>query len=295
MARFRMVHTEFWDDPKVVEEMTPEDKFFFLYLLTNSNTTQTGIYQITKKQMAFDMGYSLESINSLLERFIKHHKIVIYNPETREIAIKNWGKYNFNRGGKPIIDCVISELKMVKDISLIEYVGERIEREEIKKIYDTYNDTSTISGQEKEKEEEEEEDQEKEEDQDHHQQEESKEINAADFFQQNFGVLSPFIAECILKWEQDLGSQLVIEAMKRALKQQKKWKYAEGILKGWVNSNVRSMDDVLAMDKEFENRKGVGNEGKIHKHSRGHGGSTGKSAEQAIREAEAARRAWGGS
>lgn len=50
MARFRMVHTEFWDDPKVVEEMTPEDKYFFLYLLTNSNTTQIGIYQITKNK-----------------------------------------------------------------------------------------------------------------------------------------------------------------------------------------------------------------------------------------------------
>ncbi len=53
MAKYRMVHTEFWDDPKVVEELTPEDKFFFLYLLTNANTTQIGIYQITKKQMAF--------------------------------------------------------------------------------------------------------------------------------------------------------------------------------------------------------------------------------------------------
>lgn len=128
MARFRMVHTEFWDDPKVIEEMTPEDKYFFLYLLTNSNTTQIGIYQITKKQMAFDMGYSLESVNVLLERFINHHKIVRFSTESREIALKNWGRYNFNKGGKPIIDCVKSELKAVKDTSLIQYVGERIEK-----------------------------------------------------------------------------------------------------------------------------------------------------------------------
>ena len=65
MAKFRMVHTEFWNDPRVVEEMTPEDKYFFLYLLTNANTTQIGIYQITKKQMAFDTGHSIESINAL--------------------------------------------------------------------------------------------------------------------------------------------------------------------------------------------------------------------------------------
>ncbi|WP_051359539.1 hypothetical protein [Paucisalibacillus globulus] len=153
MAKYRMVHTEFWDDPKVVEEMTPEDKLFFLYLLTNANTTQIGIYQITKKQMAFDTGYSIESINSLLDRFINHHSIIRYNPDTREIAIKNWGKYNLNRGGKPVIDCVRSELKDVKDESFIQFVGSHIERNEIKEIYDTYHDSPTTRGQkEKEKE-----------------------------------------------------------------------------------------------------------------------------------------------
>ncbi|MBP1950259.1 chromosomal replication initiator DnaA [Virgibacillus litoralis] len=160
MAKFRMVHTDFWNDPKVVEEMTPEDKFFFLYLLTNSSTTQIGIYQITKKQMAFDTGYSIESINSLLDRFIRHHGIVAYNSDTREIALKNWGRYNFNRGGKPILDCVTAELKDVKDRNLIKYVGESVERKEVKVLYDTYHDTPTISGQEEEKEEEEEEEEE---------------------------------------------------------------------------------------------------------------------------------------
>jgi len=157
MAKFRMVHTEFWDDPKVVEEMTPEDKFFFLYLLTNSNTKQIGIYQITKKQMAFDIGYSLESINSLLDRFINHHELVTYNQDTRELAIKNWGKYNLNRGGKPMLDCVRSELEEVKDKALIPYVGANVQNQSIKDLYDTWHETCTTSPQYKEKEEEEEE------------------------------------------------------------------------------------------------------------------------------------------
>lgn len=168
MAKFRMVHTEFWNDPTVIEEMTPEDKYFFLYLLTNPNTTQIGIYQITKKQMAFDMGYSMETINSLLDRFINHHKLIKYNSETREIAIKNWGKYNLNRGGKPVIDCVTSELKDVKDVTFIEYVGNNVKNNSIKGLYDTYHDTyhdtSTTSGQEEEKEEEEKEEEDKKED-----------------------------------------------------------------------------------------------------------------------------------
>ncbi len=65
--------------------------------------------------MAFDLGYSIESAQSLLNRFIQHHKVIRYNPETRELAIENWGKYNLQKGGKP----VFSELKEVEDTSLI--------------------------------------------------------------------------------------------------------------------------------------------------------------------------------
>lgn len=142
MAKYRYVYTTFWNDPRVVEEMTAEDKYFFLYLLTNESTTQIGIYQITKKQIAFDMGYSMESAGALLQRFRDHHKIIKYNEETREIAIKNWGKYNLNRGGKPILDCVKSELKEVKDTSLIQWVGEGISNDSVRIVYESYYDTS---------------------------------------------------------------------------------------------------------------------------------------------------------
>ncbi|QZY56684.1 hypothetical protein [Crassaminicella profunda] len=124
MAKFRQVYTEFWKDPKVIEEMTPEDKFFMLYLLTNESTTQIGVYQITKKQMAFEMGHSIETINSLIQRFENIHKNIKYNTKTREIAIKNWGKYNFFKGGKPVYDLMKSEMENVKDVSLLGYVLE---------------------------------------------------------------------------------------------------------------------------------------------------------------------------
>ncbi len=138
MAKYRMVRTEFWTNPIALEEMTPEDKYFYLYLLTNPHTTQIGIYKITKKQIAFDLGYSIESVDSLMERFIQHHKLIRYNPETRELAIKNWGKDNLHKGGKPIMDCISSELKEVEDLSLIEYVAEAVHKEEIRRLYDSY-------------------------------------------------------------------------------------------------------------------------------------------------------------
>jgi hypothetical protein len=94
--------------------------------------TQIGIYKITKKQMAFDLGYSMEGVHSLMERFIHHHKVIRYNPETRELAIRNWGKDNLYRAGKPVMDCITSELKEVEDTSLIQYVSEPIQKQEMR-------------------------------------------------------------------------------------------------------------------------------------------------------------------
>jgi DnaD/phage-associated family protein len=140
---FRMVYGQFWTDPKVMEEMTPEDKFFYVYILTNPSTTSCGIYIITKKQMAFEMGYSIETINNLMDRLQNHHKLIRYNAETRELAIKNWGKHNLNKGGKPFLDCLKSELSKVKDKNLIKYVYDNIRNQNIKELFSTYFDTPT--------------------------------------------------------------------------------------------------------------------------------------------------------
>jgi hypothetical protein len=95
--------------------------------------------------MAFDMGYSLESANALIDRFENHHQVIKYNPETREIALLNWGKYNCNRGGKPVEDCMKKELKQVKDKNLIQLVAGKVESDRLKSLYiNQLNDTYTI-------------------------------------------------------------------------------------------------------------------------------------------------------
>jgi DnaD/phage-associated family protein len=247
MAKYRQVHTTFWQDPKILEEMTPEDKYFYLYLLTNPNTTQIGVYQITKKQMAFDLGYSTESINSLLDRFINNHGVIKYNESTRELAIINWGKYNLHKAGKPVIDCVKKELKAVKDKTLLWEVMNNIPNDSVVTEFSRYvYDTSTTRGQEEEEEEEVEEEKEHEE-------------NVYDFYQKNFGVLNPYISEKLTMWVDDVGIELVIESMKRALANQKPWSYAEGILKRWHNQNIKTIVDVRALDNQFSNKGSAGN------------------------------------
>ncbi|MEC3574935.1 DnaD domain protein, partial [Bacillus thuringiensis] len=74
------------------------------------------------------------------------------------------------------------------------------------------------------------------------------------FYENNFGILNSFIAESISQWVNDTSEELVQAAMERALKQQKKWNYAEGILKQWVNKNIRTLADVNAAEEEFKNK-----------------------------------------
>ena len=138
MAKFRQIRTSFWKDAYIQDEMTAEDKFFYLYLMTNDQTSQIGIYEITKKKMSFDLGYSMESINALVTRFETYHKLIKYDSETREIILLDWAKDNLNRGGKPFVDLIISELKNVKQKKFLEIISQQCQNENIKKIIVTY-------------------------------------------------------------------------------------------------------------------------------------------------------------
>lgn len=118
----RVVSTSFWEDDKVIDNFTPEDKYFMLYLLTNPHTKQIGIYPLNVRQAAFETGYNVDSISHLLNRFENIHKIIKRSDITSEIAIKNYLCYSIVKGGKPVIDCLEKEMKTVKDKSLLDFV-----------------------------------------------------------------------------------------------------------------------------------------------------------------------------
>ena len=118
----RIVNTSFWQDEKAVNDFSPEDKYFFLYLLTNPHTTQLGIYKLVPKTAAFELGYSQDTVMCLLDRFENKYGIIKFSRETSEIAIKNYLRHSIVKGGKPVMDCLIKEEKDVKDKSLLAYI-----------------------------------------------------------------------------------------------------------------------------------------------------------------------------
>ena len=127
MSVKRLVDTYFWEDEKVMDEFSPEDKLFFLYLLTNPHSTQLGIYKILPKQIAFEIGYSIDAVKVLLDRFENKYGIIKYSPKTNEVAIKNYLRHSLLKGGKPVEDLLFKEARDVKDETLFQFIKETAE------------------------------------------------------------------------------------------------------------------------------------------------------------------------
>ena len=122
MSVKRVVDTDFWNDSKVSDLFSAEDKYFMLYLLTNPHTTQLGIYELPISKAANELGYSKDVVKVLLERFENKYGLIKYNEITNEIAIKNFLRHSIVKGGKPVMDCLLKEEKKIKDKSLLLYI-----------------------------------------------------------------------------------------------------------------------------------------------------------------------------
>lgn len=121
MAIYRKVSISFWTDPKVDERFSPEDKYFFLYLLTNPHTNLCGCYEISYKQLKDETGYSRESISVLINRFEKTYNIIRYDAETYEMLILNWKKYNWSNSPS-FVSSVQKEIQKVKNPQFREFL-----------------------------------------------------------------------------------------------------------------------------------------------------------------------------
>ncbi|MYL56684.1 DnaD domain protein [Virgibacillus halodenitrificans] len=80
--------------------------------------------------------------------------------------------------------------------------------------------------------------------------------DAIRFYQENFGIPSPFIMEDILSWTKDVSELLVLHAMKLALEQDKTtWRYVKGILQAWVKKNITTVDAAIAEEQAYRNKQ----------------------------------------
>jgi DnaD/phage-associated family protein len=265
MALFRQVHTEFWQDNFVVE-LTPEDRYFYLYLITNSRVSQCGIYSFSKKFAAVETGYSSETIDKLLERFVGYGKI-LYNPEKNEIMILNWYKYNNINNHKNIRICINKELKKIKTQSFIEKFYdlsielEGCSDEVLKEIFGDLvigNCSNKLERGEEENKKSEEvfpEDTKLEENAPGEKKAEFKDVIAV--FESNIHLPSAIELEKLKDWCEEVECGVVLMAIEEAvLHNARNMSYINTILNNWASSGIKTVLQLQCCRRDRQDRQG---------------------------------------
>ncbi|MGN4425244.1 DnaD domain-containing protein [Bacillus cereus group sp. MYBK30-1] len=249
MAVYRNMQVKFWQDEFILD-LTPEERYFYIYLLTGTKTKQCGIYILPKRLAELETGYSMETVEKLLNRFVEYGKI-LYNAETKELFIINWLRYN------PILNtnvekCVLRELKAVKSKEFIHMFLRKCLEEECKiplllqhfgMPKEEVNSSSQAVIQEKEDVEEVE-----------RIEEATSHSEVYKFYEQNISSLSPYIVKELKEWMQRISVDTVLEALKIAFENNKgTLAYVKGILRDWYREGCVKFSEV----KDVVRKKGL--------------------------------------
>ena len=119
MAKYRQIHISFWQDP-FIEELSPMGKYFYIYLMTNSKTTQCGCYEISMKLVKYETGLTQKQVNEYIKILCNADKIE-FNTDTNEFLILNWLKHNSFKSPK-VKACIVNELEHIKFTSFKQYI-----------------------------------------------------------------------------------------------------------------------------------------------------------------------------
>jgi hypothetical protein len=108
MATQRYISTSFWDDPWI-RKLTPDERYLYLYFLTNTLTNIAGVYQIALDRIVFDSGFSAGKVKEIITRFEAAGKAFYYQDEF--IIIPKWPKHQKWQEKKKIESGIITVLK----------------------------------------------------------------------------------------------------------------------------------------------------------------------------------------
>lgn len=247
MASTRYVTTSFWEDAKVQENATPEDRYFMLYLLTNPHTNQLGCYEITQRTISYETGYTRETVDRLLSRMNRILNFIDYDEETNEILITNWHKYNWTTSEK-VKNHLLKDIPRIKSKKLLEKIKKNIGYiygiDTLSKNKNTLS-VNKIKGNKikgnKIK-------------------EEVKEEN--DLYlkiESEFGrALSPIEYETIAQMVSDYSIELIELALKESvLNKALSLKYMEKILINWKKNNLQTKQEILNYTQNFKKEEKI--------------------------------------
>lgn len=294
MAKYRQLYTEFWSDSFVLE-LTPEEKYFYLYLISNSKTAQCGIYEISKRIIETETGYNRDTVEKLIKRFCDYQKI-LYCEDTKELMLINWIKYN-SPNNINAIKCVNKELSKVKHKAFLKILFEKCQAAglDVQRIFENLitmeschtaeelgelqikeitsidlqgpykglpsnriisNKEEVINKEERVR---------SKEDEAIDKETSYKNTSASDYveinniiriFEENVHAMTPLEYEKILDFTNHVSSEVIIMAIEEAVNYNAKtMKYITKILTSWISSGIKTAEEVKAYQRQWANRK----------------------------------------
>ena len=249
--------------------------------MTNPKTTQCGIFYQSKKLIEVETGYSRNTIDKLIDRFIAYGK-VLYSNDTKEFMIVNWLKYNFINS-KNTITCINKELKAVKEKSFVNKFYQQCKKYgyPLEPIFQAMEGSDNYSSSVKELlalgyggateplGEKEKEQQKKKKQQNlkamRYQEEgvATEEDNTSttleevvDFFNNNIHLITPHEIEKLISWSEEASCEVILMAAQEAVNHNaRNMSYINGILCNWVTLDLTSHKKLLDYKNQRENSK----------------------------------------
>lgn len=117
---FRTIDTNFWTDIKVSDDLTSNERYFFLYLLTNPATNLIGCYELSFRKASIDTGLTTDDVKAALNKLIELN-IAKYDSDTKEVLVVNWLKHNLTDSPKMRAG-VSKQLLNIKSKELYSYI-----------------------------------------------------------------------------------------------------------------------------------------------------------------------------
>ncbi len=151
MAEFRTIHSKMWRDSWFTE-LDVEGKLLWVYLITNTAASLTGIYYMTIKFAAFETGLNQERVQTLLAQFVLSGKIEY---ENNVVWIRRMRRYQAANESspkiKPRIEKDLAEIPdcKVKRLYIAQYPTDIVSiptHTETDTLTETVTETETPSG-----------------------------------------------------------------------------------------------------------------------------------------------------
>ena len=110
MAKYRPIYMKIWHDPDF-QNLSVAEKLIFIYLCTNTSTTESGIYPITYKSISQETGIQLTKVKNALST----NKItnISYDADSRTVFIRNFLKYNGKGVKIKALESLIQDMKYI--------------------------------------------------------------------------------------------------------------------------------------------------------------------------------------